>query len=78
MKIERSRFLGAEPYEQSSKRIGYANGFKDKGLKSRPGELPLRIPQVRGLPAWMDGFYPRSLERGQRSERALRPALAEM
>jgi len=78
MKIERSRFLGAEPHERTSERIGYANGFKDKTMKGRLGELPLRIPQVRGLPAWMDGFYPRSLERGQRSERAFKLALAEM
>ena len=78
MKIERSHFLGADPHERSSERIGYANGFKGKKLKSRLGELQLRIPQVRDLPAWMDGFYPQSLERGQRSERAFKLSLAEM
>lgn len=78
MKIERSRFLGAGPHERSDERLGYANGFKDKRVSSRVGEVHLRVPQVRDLPAWMDGFYPQSLERGQRSERALKLALAEM
>ena len=78
MKLERSQFLGAGPHERTPERIGYANGYKDKTLRTRLGELKLAIPQVRDLPAWMDGFYPRALERGQRSERALKLALAEM
>jgi len=78
MKIERSRFLGAGPHERTDERLGYANGYKDKTVHGRLGELQLRIPQVRDLPAWMDGFYPQSLERGQRSERAFKLALAEM
>jgi transposase-like protein len=78
MKIERSRFLGAGPHERTDERLGYANGYKGKTMHSRIGELQLRIPQVRDLPAWMDGFYPQSLERGQRSERALKLTLAEM
>jgi len=79
MKLERSEFLGASPGERTAARIGHANGFKDKRVRSRVGELALRIPQVRPLP---DGepvaFYPRSLERGLRSERALKLAIAEM
>jgi transposase-like protein len=78
MKLERSQFLGAGPHERTSERIGYANGFKDKTVRTRIGELKLAIPQVRDLPTWMDGFYPRSLERGLRSERALKLSLAEM
>lgn len=78
MKIERSRFLGAGPHERTDERRGYANGYKDKTTHSRIGELQLRIPQVRDLPAWVDGFYPQALERGQRSERAFKLALAEM
>ena len=78
MKIERSRFLGAGPHERTDERLGYANGYKNKTTHSRLGELQLRIPQVRDLPAWMDGFYPQALERGQRSERAFKLALAEM
>ena len=78
MKIERSDFLGARPFERSEGRIGHANGFKPKNLKTRAGELALSIPQVRDLADGHPGFYPRSLERGVRSERALKLALAEM
>ena len=77
MKLERSRFLQAGPYERSDQRRGYANGFKDKTIRSRLGALGLRIPQVRDT-ADGETFYPRSLERGLRSERALALAVAEM
>ena len=73
MEIERSEFLGAEPYERSNERIGHANGFKSKRYQTGVGKLELSIPQVRGLK-----FYPQSLERGCRSERALKLAVAEM
>jgi len=74
MKIERSKALNANPYERSEDRTGYANGFKPKELKSRIGPLSLQIPQVRGDVK----FYPSSLEKGIRSERALKTAIAEM
>lgn len=73
MKIERQRFLGVGPYERSEARRGQANGFKPKRLKTRVGQLELAVPQVRGAE-----FYPTALERGSRSEKALRLALAEM
>ncbi|MBC8236542.1 IS256 family transposase [bacterium] len=78
MEIERAQFLGASRYERSENRIGRANGFKDKTIKARVGKIPLKIPQVRGLPKGVEGFYPKSLEKGIRSERALKLALAEM
>jgi len=79
MKLERSEFLRASPGERTDERAGYANGFKDKTLRSRIGELALRVPQVRPLPGGAAlGFYPKSLERGLRSERALKLAIAEM
>ncbi len=74
MLIERGLALNASPYERTEDRRGYANGFKDKFLKTRLGELELKVPQVRdGV-----GFYPSSLEKGLRSEKALRVVLAEM
>jgi transposase-like protein len=73
MKIERQQALGAGPYQRSQARRGQANGFKPKRLKTRIGQLQLAVPQVRGAK-----FYPRALERGSRSEKALRLALAEM
>lgn len=73
MIAERSEYLGAAPYERCATRVGYANGFKDKTLKTRLGELSLKVPQTR------DGeFYPQSLEKGLRSERALLLSIAEM
>jgi len=71
MKLERSDFLRASPGERTDERTGYANGFKGKALRTRIGELALRVPQVRALPGGESlGFYPKSLERGLRSERA--------
>ena len=77
MKLEREEFLGACLHERTAERRGHANGYKPKKLRSRLGELGLEIPQVRDV---LDGesFYPSALERGERSERALKLALAEM
>ena len=73
MQIERSRYLQAEPYERTGQRQGYANGYKPKTVKTRAGKVELAIPQTRD-----SEFYPSCLERGLRSERALKIALAEM
>ena len=77
MKLERSEFLGAKPHERSDARRGYANGFKPKTVHTRVGSIDFEVPQVREV---SDGanFYPQSLERGVRSERALKLAVAEM
>ena len=72
MKLERSAHLRAGPYERSDQRRGYANGFKAKRVKTRVGELDLAVPQTRA-----SDFYPSCLEKGLKSERALRLALAE-
>ena len=72
-KIERSEALRATPYERAEERTGYANGFKDKTVYTRMGAVKLKIPQVRGLE-----FYPGCIEKGTRSERALKLAVAEM
>jgi transposase-like protein len=44
---ERSDHLDAGLYERSSDRRGYANGYKDKSLKTRLGTLSLKVPQTR-------------------------------
>lgn len=74
MRLERSKALCAEPYERTEDRKGYANGYKDKSLATRLGKLKLKVPQVRGKLE----FYPSAIEKGVRSERALKLALAEM
>ena len=73
MQLERAEFLGAEPYQRTPRRRDHAHGFKDKTVSTRVGKLKLKIPQVRH---W--SFYPQSLQRGCRSEKALKLAIAEM
>jgi transposase-like protein len=73
MKAERSAALGAGPYERAEGRKGYANGFKPKTLATRAGSITVEVPQTRNME-----FYPSALEKGVRSERALKLAVAEM
>lgn len=73
MKLERAQALGASPYQRSEGRQGYANGFKPKTVQTRMGPITLAVPQARGI-----DFYPSALEKGVRSERALKLAVAEM
>lgn len=75
MQFERELHLGAGKYERSEERTGYANGYKPKTLNTAAGKLQLQIPQVRNSER---PFYPKSLERGSRSDRALKMAVAEM
>lgn len=73
MQVERQAYLGVGPYERSPERRDLANGYKSKTVATRMGEITFEVPQVR-----QGGFYPQSLEKGLRSERALKLALAEM
>jgi putative transposase len=73
MKLERAHALGAAPYQRTEQRNGYANGSKPKTVHTRLGALTLEVPQTRGVE-----FYPSALEKGVRSERALKLAVAEM
>jgi len=74
MKIDRENALGASAYQRIDTRRGYANGFKPKSINTRLGKITVDVPQVRGDVE----FYPSSLEKGSRSERALKAAIAEM
>jgi transposase-like protein len=73
MQIERQQYLNAGPYERSPARRGHANGYKPKTVTTRGGQVTFDVPQVRD-----SSFYPQALEKGLRSERALKLALAEM
>ncbi len=77
MKLQRSEFLDAQPHERAESRRGYANGYKPKTVSTRVGEIEFAVPQVRDR---IEGerFYPSALEKGIRSERALKLAVAEM
>ena len=80
MQLERQKFLGAAPHERTEERTGYANGYKEKTLDLRVGRTVVQVPQVRDAKFSPEGakFYPQCLEKGTRSERALKLALAEM
>ncbi len=73
MQAERSHVLQARPFERTESRLGHANGFKPKTLKTRMGPITFAVPQVPGDVE----FYPSALEKGIRSEQALTLALAE-
>ena len=73
LEVEISDHLGAEPYERTSERTGYRNGFKPRTLTTAVGDLNLLVPQDR------DGtFSTQMFERYQRSDKALVLALMEM
>ena len=74
MKAERVYALNAAPYERTEERLGHANGYKPKTVATRFGSLTFDVPQVRGD---ID-FYPAALEKGLRSERAVKLTIAEM
>ena len=73
MRLERQKYLQAEPYQRCESRVDYANGYKPKTVATRVGKLTFDVPQVRE-----GDFSPSALEKGTRSERALKVALAEM
>ena len=75
MLIERTQHIGAGPYERIEARNGHANGFKPRSLHTSMGGLNLASPQVRGsdIP-----FRTSLLEKGSRSDRALKAAISSM
>jgi transposase-like protein len=76
MQIERERFLGADLYERTPERRGYANGYKAKRIDTPAGSVTVQVPKTAGHDG--EPFYPQSLERGRRSVRAVMLAVAEM
>jgi transposase-like protein len=70
-KIERSEFLGAQPYGRTTSRRDYANGYEPKTMLTRFGELTFEVFQVRS-----GDFYPCVLEKGTRTDQAINLALA--
>jgi len=75
MLLERERHIGAGPYQRGVERNGYANGFKPRAFQTGIGALKLAVPQVRES----DSIFRSSLlEKGSRSDRALKSAIATM
>lgn len=75
MLIERERHLGVSAHQHSTERDGHANGFKPRKFQTAIGKLDLAMPQVRGS---SETFRTSLLEKGSRSDRALKSAIATM
>jgi putative transposase len=75
MLVERAKHIGVAPHERSEQRNGHANGFKPRTFHTSMGALELSLPQVRGSDA---PFRTSLLEKGSRSDRSLKAAIAEM
>lgn len=75
MLLERETHIGAAPYQRGVERNGYANGFKPRTFQTGIGALELSVPQVRESSST---FSTSLLEKGSRSERALKSAIATM
>ena len=74
MKIKRNFALNDYSYKRPDERKGYANGFKNKTINTRIGEIHLDVPQVR------DGinFYLSAIEKGLKTKRTMNLAIIEM
>jgi len=75
MLIERERHIGAAPHQRGVERNGFANGFKPRTYQTGVGALSLAVPQVRGSD---EPFRTSLLEKGSRSDKALKSAIATM
>ena len=75
MLLERETHIGAAPYQRGTERNGYANGFKPRTFQTGIGALELSVPQVRESDS---PFNTSLLEKGSRSDRALKSAIATM
>jgi len=73
--IERENHIGAGPYQRGGERNGHANGFKPRTFKTTVGSLQLAVPQVRDSDT---PFHTSLLEKGSRSDRALKSAIATL
>lgn len=70
---ESEEVLQAAPYDRSTDRTDYRNGFRDREIICRIGKLTLRVPRHRNEP-----FHSCMLDNYQRSEQALITTMIEM
>jgi transposase-like protein len=72
MQLEALQQVGAEPYERAESRKAQRNGYKERSLKTRSGELKLKKPQFRQI-----SFETKVFDRYSRVEKALINAVIE-
>jgi putative transposase len=66
IELEAEQKIGAARNERSPNRVAQRNGYRERGLATRVGELELRIPKLRA-----GSFFPSLLEPRRRAEKAL-------
>ncbi len=66
MQLEAVQQSGSERYQRTGSRNAHRNGYKDRSLKTRVGEITLKKPQFREYP-----FQTKVFERYSRVEKAL-------
>ena len=64
--------IGAGRHERSPERLNYRNGYRDRALDTRLGQLQLRIPKLR-----QGSYFPPFLEPRKMSEKALVAVIQE-
>jgi putative transposase len=72
METEVSSQIGAAPYERSSERIAYRNGYRTRRWDTRVGTIELKIPKVTA-----GVYFPSLLEPRRRAEKALHAVVVE-
>src|SRR6266498_4120250 len=72
METEVSGQIGAGPYERSSGRTAYRNGYRTRTWDTRVGTIELKIPKVTA-----GTYFPSLLEPRRRVERALHAVVCE-
>src|SRR3990170_1616543 len=72
METEVSGQIGAAPYERSSERTAYRNGYRTRTWDTRVGTIELKIPKVTA-----GTYFPSLLEPRRRAEKALHAVVCE-
>src|ERR687898_1405647 len=72
MEADVEGLIGAGRHERSPERLNYRNGFRDRTLDTRLGQLQLRIPKLR-----QGSYFPPFLEPRKMSEQALVAVIQE-
>ena len=73
MLAESNEILKAEPYQRTSFRTDFRNGFRDRELVTRIGKITLHVPRHRNVP-----FKTMIFDNYTRSEGALISTMMEM
>ena len=72
MQLEAMQQVGVEPYQRAESRKDHRNGYKNRSLKTRVGEIQLKKPQFREI-----AFETKVFDRYSRVEKALINAVIE-